>query len=87
MNTQELLAVAELINACEVFNHFTHGAVEAAKEGVPLQLSKARERKLHVATVSMRVALHRLQPHLLDAMERVERQVVVKPSDPLALSA
>lgn len=74
MNTEELLAVANLINACDTFNSFTRDAVAAAKGGVPLLLPGKQELALHVATVSVRVALDRLQPKILEALKRAKEE-------------
>lgn len=81
MNTQELLAVANLINACETFNRFTQDSVDAAKREVPLLLSEKREYELRLATVSVRVALERLQPRILEAIKRTEEEAKRLPVD------
>lgn len=73
MNNQELLAVANLVNACDIFNHFTFEAVAAAKGGVPLILPEQREQELHMATVSVRVALGRLQPRIDEAITQLQK--------------
>lgn len=73
MNTQELMAVATLLKACETFNGFACNALIAAKGGVPLLLPKSLEEDLHKANLCMRISVASLEPGLSNAIASVGR--------------